>query len=231
MVVSGWITPKNLNKMNKTTNTWRRLVATNSIEEALISIQKENNFDFLNSEITLLSFRLNKLKDNINSGSLSNDEINKQNNQIAISTLELIRKIEVHQQLGNNINEEIEYPKYCEHISRVLYQDEIEKKLQELEGWKIIEIVINESNNQKGNELTKTYKFASFLEAIDFMFIAAQYMEKVNHHPKWQNIWRSLTVGLSTWNIGHKISSLDFEIACYLEGLYLHQFSSPTRNT
>ncbi len=49
---------------------------------------------------------------------------------------------------------------------------------------------------------------------------ASIYIEKVNHHPKWENLWINLVVHLSTWNIGYKVSALDFDLAFYLDSLF-----------
>jgi pterin-4a-carbinolamine dehydratase len=47
----------------------------------------------------------------------------------------------------------------------------------------------------------------------------------VDHHPRWENIWRTVTVWLSTWDIGHKVSRLDLELAQYFEALWARYLS------
>jgi pterin-4a-carbinolamine dehydratase len=44
--------------------------------------------------------------------------------------------------------------------------------------------------------------------------------------PDWQNIWVSLRVWLTTWDIGHRPSFKDIRLAEYLEKLYrdYHEF-------
>jgi hypothetical protein len=40
------------------------------------------------------------------------------------------------------------------------------------------------------------------------------------HHPRWENIWRSISVYLTTWDIGHNISDRDIQLAKYLDLAY-----------
>ncbi|WP_373291579.1 4a-hydroxytetrahydrobiopterin dehydratase [Bradyrhizobium guangdongense] len=46
---------------------------------------------------------------------------------------------------------------------------------------------------------------------------ARKRISEMDHHPRWENIWRSVDVHLSTWDIGHKPSVMDLELAQYLE--------------
>ena len=41
-----------------------------------------------------------------------------------------------------------------------------------------------------------------------------------NHHPRWENLWKTLRVFLTTWNIGHKISDRDIQLAKYFDSAY-----------
>ncbi len=43
---------------------------------------------------------------------------------------------------------------------------------------------------------------------------------KTQHHPRWENIWRTVNVWLSTWDIGHKPSRLDVDLAREMERVY-----------
>ena len=40
------------------------------------------------------------------------------------------------------------------------------------------------------------------------------------HHPRWENLWRSLRVWLTTWDIGHRISDRDIQLAKYFDKAY-----------
>jgi pterin-4a-carbinolamine dehydratase len=66
----------------------------------------------------------------------------------------------------------------------------------------------------------RKYEFKSFLDAVHFMNTAARFIDQRDHHPEWTNIWRTLIVRLTTWDIGWKQSVLDVEVAAYLDQLY-----------
>ena len=69
-------------------------------------------------------------------------------------------------------------------------------------------------------ELRKAYRFRSFAKAVEFMQSAVPLVEQLQHHPRWENQWRTVTVYLSTWDIGSRITSLDIELAKGLDALY-----------
>lgn len=69
-------------------------------------------------------------------------------------------------------------------------------------------------------ELMRTYEFETFYDAVHFINTAARFIDRIDHHPEWTNIWRTLVVYLTTWDIGHKPSMLDVDLATYLDGLY-----------
>ena len=52
----------------------------------------------------------------------------------------------------------------------------------------------------------------------------------VDHHPDWENIWRTITVWLTTWDLGHLPSIYDIELAEYLDQLYL-EYESKEKNS
>ena len=95
---------------------------------------------------------------------------------------------------------------------------------QELEAvktlsWEIIETDLPGLEPKKRTELFRKFEFASFEDAMAFMGAAEQKISAIDHHPRWENIWRTVLVWLSTWDIGHKPSILDLELARYLEDL------------
>jgi pterin-4a-carbinolamine dehydratase len=55
---------------------------------------------------------------------------------------------------------------------------------------------------------------------MDFMQQAAKYVSNLDHHPRWMNIWRTVTVWLSTWDAGHRVTLLDVSLARFLERTY-----------
>jgi Pterin 4 alpha carbinolamine dehydratase len=56
---------------------------------------------------------------------------------------------------------------------------------------------------------------------------------KVQHHPHWENIWRPVTIGLSTSDIGHKPSQLDVDLAREIERVhkqYVGKLKTPRKS-
>jgi pterin-4a-carbinolamine dehydratase len=101
-----------------------------------------------------------------------------------------------------------------------LSQDEITQALEELPGWELLVSDLAGKEPKQRTELKKTYEFASFEDAMDFMASAAKHISEVDHHPRWENRWRTVTVWLCTWAIGHKPSRQDVELAKFMDGLY-----------
>jgi len=60
--------------------------------------------------------------------------------------------------------------------------------------------------------LMKTFTFANFVEAFGFMTRAALWAEKLNHHPEWSNVYRTVTVTLTTHDAGG-LTELDVKMA------------------
>jgi pterin-4a-carbinolamine dehydratase len=52
------------------------------------------------------------------------------------------------------------------------------------------------------------------------MRAAVEPVQKLQHHPRWENQWRTVTVYLSTWDIGNKITALDIQLARAFDALY-----------
>lgn len=69
-------------------------------------------------------------------------------------------------------------------------------------------------------ELTATFEFTTFKRAMEFVNLAAQHASDNNHHPRWMNVWRSVTVWLSTWDAGHRVTALDIAFARFLDRKY-----------
>jgi 4a-hydroxytetrahydrobiopterin dehydratase len=46
--------------------------------------------------------------------------------------------------------------------------------------------------------ITREYVFADFNQAFGFMTRAAMVAEKMDHHPEWSNVYRTVTVTLTT---------------------------------
>jgi len=57
---------------------------------------------------------------------------------------------------------------------------------------------------EHNNALHKTFAFSGFPAALEWMQKASLEIEKLNHHPKWTNIYNKVIVELTTHDAGKK---------------------------
>lgn len=91
---------------------------------------------------------------------------------------------------------------------RALNNDELETVLVDLPGWEILD-----------GKLTKTFRFASFAQAMGWMVSAAIYADKIDHHPEWSNVYNRVQVQLVTHDLGNAISTWDLDLARRMDEL------------
>ena len=101
-----------------------------------------------------------------------------------------------------------------------LTQAELDKELASLPGWEPVESLIPGDYPRSRRELRKVYVFRSFRAAMKFMNSAIEPISQLQHHPRWENQWRTVTAYASTWDIGFRISKLDVELARVLDAVY-----------
>ena len=70
-------------------------------------------------------------------------------------------------------------------------------------GWKL---------DEKRDAITKEFQFTNFIEAFSWMTKVAFWAEKINHHPEWFNVYRTVSVVLTTHDV-KGLSNLDLELA------------------
>ena len=70
-----------------------------------------------------------------------------------------------------------------------------------------------------GNAIKKTFIFFNFIEALGWMVKAGVWAEKLNHHPEWSNVYKTVNVVLTTHDKGC-ITSLDVKLAQEMDKLY-----------
>lgn len=97
---------------------------------------------------------------------------------------------------------------------------ELTAALVQLPKWQVVASALPKAPDQQCYELYRTFKFPSFEVAMSFMAEATPIISQLDHHPRWENNWRTVSVWLSTWDAGHQVSSLDIELAKQLELLY-----------
>ncbi|MGY4499580.1 4a-hydroxytetrahydrobiopterin dehydratase [Bradyrhizobium sp. GM24.11] len=64
----------------------------------------------------------------------------------------------------------------------------------------------------------KTFVFKDFNEAFGFMTRAALVAEKMDHHPEWRNVYKTVEVALSTHDAGG-VTKLDVELAAAMNAI------------
>jgi 4a-hydroxytetrahydrobiopterin dehydratase len=75
--------------------------------------------------------------------------------------------------------------------------------LAKLAGW----------NEVEGRDaIAKKFVFRNFNEAFGFMSRAALMAEKLDHHPEWSNVYKTVEVTLSTHDAGG-VTELDIKLA------------------
>lgn len=100
---------------------------------------------------------------------------------------------------------------------RALSPPEIQRWLATHAGWTVASSPLPGERATTRTELTRTYGFPTFDAALGFMRMAAPFIDRTNHHPRWENSFRRVTVWLSTWDLGHVVSTLDVDLAEHLD--------------
>jgi len=67
--------------------------------------------------------------------------------------------------------------------------------------------------------LFKKFTFKDFSEAFSFMTRVALAAEKMDHHPKWTNVWNTVEIWLSTHSAGNTITEKDRKLAQQVDAL------------
>jgi 4a-hydroxytetrahydrobiopterin dehydratase len=70
---------------------------------------------------------------------------------------------------------------------------------------------------EHNNQLHKTFKFKTFIEAIEWMQKAAVVIDQLNHHPEWTNMYNKVHVTLCTHDAGNIITEKDRTLAQLLD--------------
>lgn len=84
-----------------------------------------------------------------------------------------------------------------------LNPDAVEAGMKELVDWSMVE----------GREaIHKTFTFKNFVQAFGFMTQSAIIAEKLDHHPEWSNVYKTVEVTLATHDVDG-LTELDFKLA------------------
>lgn len=84
---------------------------------------------------------------------------------------------------------------------RKLTEDEIDARLDEIDGWTVLD-----------GKLQKDFSFDDFVGAFGFMTRVALVAEAMDHHPEWFNVYNRVSIHLLTHEVDG-VSERDFELA------------------
>jgi 4a-hydroxytetrahydrobiopterin dehydratase len=84
-----------------------------------------------------------------------------------------------------------------------LSNEAVAEALAGLDGWSLA---------SDGGSIARTFTFKNFSEAFAFMTRVALAAEKMDHHPDWSNVYKTVNVTLNTHDAGG-LTALDFELA------------------
>lgn len=76
-------------------------------------------------------------------------------------------------------------------------------------GWTLVE---------GRDAIEKTFEFKNFVQAFGWMAQVAIWAEKLNHHPEWSNVYRTVEVTLSTHD-ADGLTELDVKLAKKMDAL------------
>ena len=86
----------------------------------------------------------------------------------------------------------------------------VREALAGLDGWSLA---------KDGASISRTFSFRNFSEAFAFMTRVAMAAEKMDHHPDWSNVYKTVEVTLNTHDAGG-LTALDFELARKMDGFF-----------
>ena len=89
----------------------------------------------------------------------------------------------------------------------LLSDDEVQARLEQLEGW-----------TQEGAAIKKQFQLEDFKGSVDFVNRLTPAAEEMNHHPDLEISWNKVTVSLSTHSEGG-VTENDFQLARNIDAL------------
>ncbi len=88
-------------------------------------------------------------------------------------------------------------------MTEKLDREQRQAALAELNGWREV---------AGRDAMSRTFVFADFVEAFGFMTKAALVAERMDHHPEWSNVYKTVNVLLTTHDAGG-LTMKDVELA------------------
>jgi pterin-4a-carbinolamine dehydratase len=106
---------------------------------------------------------------------------------------------------------------------QILSPEELDDEMRFRSGWLIESNFHPWASGGQATELARIYEFSTFKRAMEFMSYVAKDMDSWDpqHHPRWENQWRSVKVWFTTWDVGCRVTELDIHSADKLDKLFV----------
>jgi pterin-4a-carbinolamine dehydratase len=115
------------------------------------------------------------------------------------------------------------------HVPQKLDVESLKTAMRMIPKWVIETSPLRGKPEVIRTELMREFKFETFVGALDFMHRIGPQIDAMEHHPRWENLWKTVTVWLTTWDIGHEISDRDIVLARFLDHAYV-DWQSPKKS-
>jgi 4a-hydroxytetrahydrobiopterin dehydratase len=73
---------------------------------------------------------------------------------------------------------------------------------------------------EENNQLYRKFVFTDFVNAFAFMTKVAIIAEKLNHHPRWSNVYNIVEVSLNTHDAGDVVTEKDRELSKAIDEIF-----------
>jgi len=142
----------------------------------------------------------------------------------AAGLIEQVRQLSIRDQMAGRSGEWNRYPRPPQFLPQPLSESALETVLKELKQWELVRSPLDDDARFEAGyqreELKREFRFDSFLEAIEFMRQSAAKIDILDHHPRWENVFKTVTVHFTSFDIGHRLSDRDYNSARAMERCY-----------
>ncbi len=73
---------------------------------------------------------------------------------------------------------------------------------------------------EENNSLYRKFEFKNFSEAFAFMTRVALAAEKMDHHPRWTNVYNTVEMWLNTHDAGDVVTDKDTKLAATIDKIF-----------
>lgn len=91
----------------------------------------------------------------------------------------------------------------------ILNEEEVLDNLKKIDGWEY-----------KENKISKEFKFKDFMDCLSFVVKLAPVFEMKDHHPDIHIFYNKILFELQRFDVGGKVTDMDFFIASQIDKLY-----------